>query len=285
MVNQEQASAAKAIAQTLLEQRDRHVERGFYWENQIAFVYNSEKMEGNPLSEEETRAIFETRTVIPRTRPSSFDHYLETVNHFKLFDRMLETYAEPLTKDLLQEYHRILKQGTADDVVYSDIVVGDWKTQPNEVGNMRTVDPKYVDDEIGRLIAAYESKDEKDYRDIAGMHVFFERIHPFQDGNGRVGRIVMFKECLRHSLEPFIVLDEHKRGYYAGISAFVEDESILLGFIDEMHALYMHEYSALVPEWHLLPRFEDYREHHDEHEHSEAYTRFFKERPDNDIPQ
>lgn len=251
------------------------MKRGFYWENQIAFVYNSEKMEGNPLSEEETRAIFETRTVIPHDRPSSFDHYLETANHFRLFDRMLETYDEPLTKELLKEYHGILKRGTADDVVYDDIAVGDWKKQPNEVGGTRTTDPKYVDDEIGRLLASYEAKSTKNYRDIAGMHVFFERIHPFQDGNGRVGRIVMFKECLRHGLEPFIVFDEFKDGYYQGIRVFPEDERALVGFIEEMRELYMKEYSALVPEWHLLPRIAQYRGTYDAHERAEQYDSFF----------
>lgn len=280
MADMEQTAAVQAIIDTLMKQRDRHVEHGFYWENQIAFVYNSEKMEGNPLTEEETRAIFETRTVIPRDKPSSFDHYLETVNHFKLFDKMLETYEAPLTKDLLREYHRLLKQGTADDVVYEDIAVGNWKTLPNEVGGMRTTDPQHVDGAIERLLSAYEKKPIKTYRDVAGMHVFFERIHPFQDGNGRIGRILMFKECLRNGLEPFIVLDDHKQEYYAGLRAFDDNETILLDHIEEMRYLYMQEYSALVPSWHLLPRFEEFHDPNAQHEKYENYADFFSNDPE-----
>lgn len=251
-------SSADAILATLREQKEQRIERGFYWENQVAFVYNSEKMEGNPLSKDETRAIFETRTVKPHDRSIPLDHLIETKNHFRLFDEMLSTVDEPLSKELICRYHRILKRGTSGDDPGSGIAIGSWKTIPNEIAGKKTTEPKHVDAEMDRLIKAYEGSNQHDLRSIAGLHVFFENIHPFQDGNGRVGRILMFKESLRHGLEPFIVLDEHKRDYYSGLQLFETDEEPLLEHFDAMRELYMREYSALIPEWHLLPRFEEF---------------------------
>lgn len=249
-------NTAEAIVETLLEQKRNRVERGFYWENQIAFAYNSEKMEGNPLTEDQTRSIFETRTVTGRSVP--LDAVQETTNHFDLFDRMLETYKEPLTRELMWEYHSILKGQTCDDKYNPDFVVGGWKTIPNSVAGITTTAPSQVDEAISRLINAYDSKQEKTYRDIVGFHVFFENIHPFQDGNGRIGRMLMFKECLRNDLTPFIVLDERKADYYKGLATFERDEGYMLRFTDEMVDLYLKEYAALVPEYHLLPQLAEH---------------------------
>lgn len=252
----ERDCAASAIAATLLEQKEQRVERGFYWENQIAFAYNSEKMEGNPLTRDQTRAMFETRTLNPAGLPSTvaIDHITETANHFRLFDLMLETYDKPLTRELMWEYHGTLKRNTSSDAPGSGIVVGGWKSIPNRVADVQTTPPELVDAKVSQLIASYESKADRGYRDVAGFHVFFENIHPFQDGNGRIGRMVMFKECLRSGLDPFIVLDEHKPRYYMGLSEFMSDESIMLGFIEDMADRYMREYVSLIPEWHLLPK-------------------------------
>ena len=251
------STSAQAILATLLDQRKSRIERGFYWENQIAFAYNSEKMEGNPLTKDQTRSIFETHTITGRAVPS--DYIAETENHFRLFDFMLETLECPLDKILLLDYHRILKVGTRDDLDNLDFVVGGWKTIPNAVAGVQTTPPAEVEGEIDRLLAAYHGKREAlTYRDIAGFHVFFETIHPFQDGNGRVGRMLMFRECLVHGLEPFIVLDEEKERYYRGLAHFDKQPEYFIEFCEEMAELYLREYSSLVPEHYLLPRMREF---------------------------
>lgn len=271
----EDRSTADAILDTLLEQKQERVERGFYWENQIAFAYNSDKMEGSPLSKEQTRAIFETRTVSGRAVPVDAIH--EASNHFELFDHMLNTVDEPITRDLLWDYHRILKSGTTDDELNDRFVVGGWKTVPNAVDGIETVPPEQVDAILMGMFDSYEKKAAKDYRDIAAMHVFFEQIHPFQDGNGRIGRILMFKECLRNGLEPFIVLDEYKEGYYESLRRFDSDPEYFTGFIEWMRDLYLEEYSALVPAWHLLPRFEEFMDRDAIAAKSASFADFFKD--------
>ncbi|MEG1245259.1 Fic family protein [Gordonibacter sp.] len=253
------ASEAGAIHAVLFDQRDRHIERGFYWENQIAFVFNSEKMEGNPLTKEQTRSIFETNTVSGRAIPN--DNVTETKNHFRMFDFMLNTLDQPLTKKLMQDFHRILKTGTADDLDNSDFVVGGWKLIENGVGGIQTTAPADVDGEIERLLRAYDSKAGKTYRDIVGFHTFFERIYPFQDGNGRVGRVIMFRECLANDLVPFIVLDETKERYYQGLQVFNEQPNIFINYCEELVDQYLEAYSSLIPAKLLLPNFEKYLEH------------------------
>ncbi|MEG1830289.1 MAG: Fic family protein [Raoultibacter sp.] len=257
------ASEAGAIHAVLVDQRDRHIERGFYWENQIAFAFNSEKMEGNPLTKEQTRSIFETNTVSGRAIPN--DNVTETRNHFRMFDFMLNTLDQPLTKKLMQDFHRILKTGTADDLDNSDFVVGGWKLIENGVGGIQTTAPADVDGEIERLLRAYGSKLGKTYRDIVGFHTFFERIHPFQDGNGRVGRVIMFRECLANDLVPFIVLDETKERYYQGLQVFNEQPNIFINYCEELVDQYLEAYSSLIPAKLLLPNFEKYLEHKPDH--------------------
>lgn len=250
-------STASSIVSVLKEQRADAVKRGFYWENQIAFAYNSEKMEGNPLTEEQTRSIFETRTVTGRA--VHLDHIKETENHFKLFDYMLDTLDAPFDASLIKNYHRVLKAGTADDLDDPDFAVGNWKLIPNGVDNIQTTPPAAVDAEITRLLAAYDSKENKTYRHIVGFHVFFERIHPFQDGNGRVGRMLMFRECLSNDLPPFIVLDSEKQRYYRGLHVFSEQPDLLVGFAEDMAELYLEAYTNLLPSHLLLPELERFR--------------------------
>ncbi|WP_296010665.1 Fic family protein [uncultured Adlercreutzia sp.] len=235
----------------LQDQRRAGIERGFYWENQIAFAYNSNKMEGSPLTEEQTRSIFETRTVTGRAVP--FDAQLEAVNHFKLFDFMLDTARDPLTPDLLLSYHGVLKAGVEGQAS------GTWKTVPNGVGGITTTPPSQVASEIDRLLNSYGNASQHGLREIVGFHYFFECIHPFQDGNGRIGRMVMFKECLANDIDPFIVLDEYKADYYKGLDVYAEDPALLEGFASRMQELYMAEYANLVPEYLLLPQFEKFR--------------------------
>ncbi len=242
---------AQAIAMTLLEQRESRVERGFYWESQIAFVYNSERMEGNLLSEDQTRAIFETGTVTGRAVPVR--NVIETTNHFKMFDLMLDTLDEPLSKDLLRAFHRKLKSGLDD----SGTPGGEWKRLENSIGGMSTTRPKDVDKEIGRLLDAYSNGKRKDIRQIASFHWLFERIHPFQDGNGRVGRMAMFRECIANGIVPFIVLDETKDDYYKGLQAFDSEPAFLVSFFERMQERYVEAFASLLPEDRLLPRLRD----------------------------
>ncbi len=249
-----------AIVKTLTEQRNNRIERGFYWENQIAFAYNSQKIEGSALSKDQTRLIFETGTIGGEAVPLSDAE--EAANHFRLFDRMLDTLDRPLSKELLLEFHGVLKTGVKD-ARQDGFPVGEWKTIPNAVGNVQTTAPENVDAEIGRLLDAYNAMESaKSYRTIAAFHVAFERIHPFQDGNGRVGRMVAFRECLANGLVPFIVLDEEKARYYDGLERFDEQPTKLVGFFRDMRELYLREFSALIPSFLLLPRYR--REYVDE---------------------
>lgn len=201
------------VRHLLLSQRKDRVKRGFYWENQIAFAFNSEKIEGSMLTEEQTRSIFETGTIASGS-PVPVDSVVEMRNHFRMFDLMLDTIDEPLTADLIKRFHGTLKEEEG---------AGEWKTIPNGVGGITTIAPADVDGAIGRLFEAYGKRARTTYRDIVGFHVLYERIHPFLDGNGRTGRIIMFRECLRNGLVPFIVLDAEKAEYYRAIRTFEDD--------------------------------------------------------------
>lgn len=244
MTGEKQISTA--ILETLLDQRENRVERGFYWENQIAFAYNSEKMEGSPLSERQTRTIFETRT-LSTGGPVPVDSIIEASNQFRLFDRVLDTVEEPLTQELVKEFHRVLKTGTADED-RGQGGAGGYKTVPNAVDGIITSAPGAVPEELERLFAAYRRNPSPTIRDIAGLHVFFERIHPFQDGNGRVGRAIAFRECLAHGIAPFIILDETKDRYYDGLRRFSEEPEVLVEYFEDMQERYLEAFAGLIPD-------------------------------------
>lgn len=251
MSDQEELNYTEAIKETLLEQRENRVERGFYWENQIAFAYNSQKIEGSLLTEEQTRSIFETGTVSGIDIP--IDHITEMRNHFRMFDYALDTLNDPISVELMQALHRILKTGTADDISNRQFVVGGWKTVPNSVAGIQTASPQEVDRAIQLLLEAYQ-KATPCLENVVAFHWRFETIHPFQDGNGRVGRMLMFRECLRNGISPFIVLDSEKGDYYEGLRLFHEgDRGPLVRFCERMAEVYFKEFSALVPRNLLLP--------------------------------
>ena len=240
------------VRHLLLSQRKDRVKRGFYWENQIAFAFNSEKIEGSMLTEEQTRSIFETGTIASGS-PVPVDSVVEMRNHFRMFDLMLDTIDEPLTADLIKRFHGTLKEEEG---------AGEWKTIPNVVGGITTIAPADVDGAIGRLLEAYGKRTRITYRDIVGFRVFYERIHPFLDGNGRTGRIIMFRECLRNGLVPFIVLDAEKTEYYRAIRTFEDDGGErFVRFVEHMTQLYLEEFSSLIPQNHLLPPLEEYIKH------------------------
>jgi len=210
------------------EEMSMKLKGGLYHQTQIKLAYNSNRIEGSRLSEEQTRYIFETNTInAPSDETTDVDDIIEAVNHFACFDYMIKTAEENISEDAIKEYHRILKTSTSD--ARKDwFQVGGYKTRPNAVGDRKTTAPGKVADEIKKLLAAYRQKDSIKFEDIVEFHYDFESIHPFQDGNGRVGRIIMFKECLKNGIMPFIIDHEHKLFYYRGLKEFHNEKGYLL---------------------------------------------------------
>ena len=201
----------------LREQKEMKMKGGIYHKTQIDLTYNSNHIEGSRLTHDQTRYIFETNTIGVTTDESvNVDDIVETVNHFRCIDLIIDKAEELLSEDLIKTLHGILKSGTSDS--RKDwFAVGDYKRLPNEVGGEKTCEPERVHDSMQRLIENYNAKEQHTLEDILDFHVRFEKIHPFQDGNGRVGRLVMFKECLRSGVVPFIITDELKMFYYRGL--------------------------------------------------------------------
>lgn len=216
------------LLEVLKEEKEMQLKGGIYHLTQIKFSYNTNHMEGSKLSEEQTRYIYETNTLASEgEEATSIDDIMETVNHFRCFDYMLEHAEEPLSEDLIKTFHRILKGNTSDSRK-AWFNVGDYKLRPNVVGGGKTTPPSKVQSEIGALLKSYLSKEEVDFEDIIAFHHTFEKIHPFQDGNGRVGRLIMFKECLKHNIVPFIIEETHKMFYYRGLKEFDHEKGYLM---------------------------------------------------------
>ena len=213
------------ILEALIEQKESKLRGNLYHNTQIKFSYNTNHIEGSKLTEEETRHIFETNTTLGNT--NNIDDIIETTNHFYLFDYMLETINEELTEDLVKEFHKILKRGTTDE--RKDwFNVGEYKSLANEVGGQMTVHPSKVKEELTSLLNKYNFIDKININEIVEFHQKFEKIHPFQDGNGRVGRIIMFRECLKNDITPFIINDIHKLFYYRGLKEYDQEKGYLL---------------------------------------------------------
>lgn len=204
------------LLKALREQKETKMEGGIYHRTQIDLTYNSNHIEGSRLTKEQTRYIFETNTIGITDSAVNVDDIIETTNHFRCIDFIIDHATEPLTESMIKQLHSILKSGTTD-ASKSWFAVGEYKRLPNEVGGMETVLPKQVGASIRALLKAYRSKTAVSFEDILDFHQQFEVIHPFQDGNGRIGRLVMFKECLHHGIVPFIITDELKMFYYKGL--------------------------------------------------------------------
>jgi Fic family protein len=215
-----QRKNARTIASPLLtalkEQKETRLKGGIYHRTQIDLTYNSNHIEGSRLTEEQTRYIFETNTIGKTDEYVKVDDIIETTNHFRCIDFIIDHAKEPLSENMVKHIHALLKSGTSD-ARKSWFAVGDYKRLPNEVGGVETVAPRMVGAEIRKLIKSYREKNPVCFNDILDFHQRFETIHPFQDGNGRVGRLVMFKECLAHDIVPFIITDELKMFYYRGL--------------------------------------------------------------------
>ncbi|MBR2883082.1 MAG: Fic family protein [Prevotella sp.] len=207
--------ASPLLAQ-LREEKATKLSGGIYHRTQIDLTYNSNHMEGIKLTHDQTRYIFETNTIGITDTAVNVDDVLETVNHFKCIDYIIDHAESKLTEDFVKRLHLILKNGTSDS--RKDwFAVGEYKRLPNEVGGMETTSPEDVHKEMKLLLRQYNSLVTPSFSDILDFHVRFERIHPFQDGNGRVGRLLIFKECLSNNHVPFIITDDLKMFYYRGL--------------------------------------------------------------------
>ena len=203
-----------SILQVLREEKNAKISGGLYHETQVRLTYNSNRIEGSKLSEDQTRLIFETNT-IGAQEGLPVDDIIETANHFRAIDYVIDCAEEPLTEDIIKNLHKILKTGTKDSYV-SWFNVGDYKRRANVVGGIETTPPGKVSAAIKKLLSDYAKK-QVQINDIIEFHYNFEKIHPFQDGNGRVGRLICFKECLRFNIVPFIIEDSKKSFYYRGL--------------------------------------------------------------------
>lgn len=209
----------KDLLSILKDEKLAKYKGGLYHKTQINLAYNSNKIEGSKLTEEQTRYIFETKTIGFKDQEAvPVDDIIEATNHFVAFDYLLETVHNPLTNNIIKEFHRILKSEL--DARKEWFNVGDWKKLPNEVGGSTTTLPQNVENEMVELNNWYNSLSKIEFEDIVTYHHKFEKIHPFQDGNGRVGRLLLFRECLRNNIIPFIIDNEHKQFYYRGLREY-----------------------------------------------------------------
>lgn len=215
------------ILQRLRDEKEIRLPGGLYHELQIRMTYNSNHIEGSTLSEQQTRFIFETNTIdvgdgVP------VDDILETIHHFRAMDYVIDVAEEELSEEMIKKLHYIIKHDTKDSML-EWFAVGDYKKRVNVVGGRETTKPSEVEKQMKELLSKYNAKKDITLDDIVAFHAEFEYIHPFQDGNGRVGRLIAFKECLRHNIIPFIIEDSKKNYYYRGLSNWKSEKGYLIG--------------------------------------------------------
>ncbi|MFV0390832.1 MAG: Fic family protein [Paludibacteraceae bacterium] len=231
------------LLEILRDEKTSALKGGLYHQAQIKLTYNTNRIEGSKLSEEQTRYIFETNTIFIENgeTTANVDDIVETVNHFSCFDYMLDIADKPLSASQIKDFHRTLKTNTSDSKK-SWFRVGDYKLKPNIVGGIETSLPRNVSHDMEKLIESYSAKESISIDDVIDFHFKFEKIHPFQDGNGRVGRLIIFKECLRHNIVPFIIEDDNKFFYYRGLSEYPK----VTGFLVDTCLLAQDKYRALI---------------------------------------
>jgi len=216
----------KLLLDILQEEKSSGYAGGIYHKTQIELTYNSNHIEGSSLTYEQTRYIFETNTIGVEDGSLNVDDVIETANHFRLVSLIIDNAKSVLTEEFIKKLHLLLKNGTSDS--RKDwFAVGDYKKLPNEVGGMNTTLPEDVPKKMKELLDEYNAKEEKSLDDVLDFHVKFEKIHPFQDGNGRVGRLIMFKECLKYNIVPFIIEDDLKMFYYRGLAEWKTEKGYL----------------------------------------------------------
>ena len=225
----------------LIEQRKSKFKGNIYHYSQVNFAFNSNKIEGGKLTEDETEEIFETDSFIPKSDDAiKFDDLTEMKNHFRLFDYCIDTIDEKLSKEMMIQMNKILKRNTTDEE-NPRYNVGGFKVIPNKIGLINiinTTNPENVEEELDKLLKWYYELNSINLESIIEFHYRFETIHPFGDGNGRVGRMIMFRECLKNNIMPFIVLDDDKPYYMRGLKNYKEDKMFLIDTIKHEQDLY-----------------------------------------------
>ena len=219
-------SKTVTLLDVLKRERETRLSGGIYHKIQIELTYNSNHMEGSSLTHDQTRYIFETNTIGDTGGTIRVDDIIETANHFRCIDIIIDEATHMLSERFIKNLHLVLKNGT-NDSRKDWFAVGNYKKLPNEVGGMETTKPANVPMEMKSLLNAYNRKKEVSFEDILDFHVKFERIHPFQDGNGRIGRLLMFKECLKHNIIPFIITEQTKLYYYRGLKEWNQEKGYL----------------------------------------------------------
>ncbi|MDR1522362.1 MAG: Fic family protein [Endomicrobium sp.] len=228
------------ILANLRNEKRNVLKGGLYHKTQIALAYNSNRIEGSTLTEEQTRFIFETNTIGFKDNDAVLvNDIIETVNHFKVFDYLLDIADVKLSQEQIKTFHKILKNDAGDDK--KGYPVGEYKKYRNEVAGRETTEPKFVIKEMAKLLSQYNRINKIKLEDIVKFHKDFEYIHPFQDGNGRVGRLIMFKECLKNNIIPFIIFDKtHKQYYYRGLTEFNKESGFLIGTCQSAQDVYQN---------------------------------------------
>ncbi len=217
----------KTLIEFLKAEKQGKIKGGIYHKVQVDLTYNSNHMEGSRLTHDQTRYIFETNTIGIDNNVLNVDDIVETANHFKCIDMIIDEVNKPVSEAFIKQLHSTLKSGTSDS--RKDwFAVGDYKRLPNEVGGISTAVPEEVAEKMKLLISAYNSQKEKTFRDVIEFHYKFEKIHPFQDGNGRVGRLILFKECLKNNIVPFIIDEDLKLFYYRGLKEWKQEQGYLI---------------------------------------------------------
>lgn len=220
------SEAQKTLLEILKEEKAAKLHGGIYHKIQIDLTYNSNHIEGSRLTHDQTRYIFETNTIGVSDVAVKVDDVVETANHFKCIDMIIDSSTHGLSESFIKQLHAVLKNGTSDSRL-EWFAVGDYKKLPNEVGGINTTAPENVAAEMKKLLAGYNAIENKSFDDLLDFHYRFERIHPFQDGNGRVGRLLLFKECLRNNIVPFIIEDDIKMFYYRGLKEWSNERGYL----------------------------------------------------------
>jgi Fic family protein len=227
IMNLEKEWPEQKLLKILKEEKDMSLRGGLYHLTQIKLAYNSNRIEGSKLTEDQTRYIYETNTIgMEDDKTTNVDDIIETVNHFQCFDYMLDCADDTLSETIIKNFHKVLKSNTSD-ARKEWFLVGEYKSKPNMVGDSKTTPPSKVKSEMARLLFDYCAKDKISFADIIEFHYNFEAVHPFQDGNGRVGRLIVFKECLKYGITPFIIDNEHKQFYYRGLKEYKSEKRYL----------------------------------------------------------
>ena len=229
------------LLQRLREEKESRLKGGIYHRTQIDLTYNSNHIEGSRLTKEQTRYIFETNTLGITTENTRIDDIMETVNHFRCIDFVIDHATDKITEPFIKQLHQILKSNTSDSQK-PWFMVGDYKRLPNEVGGEETIQPKEVHKHVKALLSDYNALKKAGLDDIIDFHVRFERIHPFQDGNGRVGRLLLFWQCLQNGIVPFIITEDLRLYYYRGIQNWGQTN----GYLRDTCLTAQDQYAALL---------------------------------------